>query len=188
MTSTSHSLSSRELSSLSPALAQLFSAHQQRANRYAYWILRNQSDSEEVVQEAFVRLLQREKKSSGALDENGFVGLLFTTIRNLAIDWVRKNQRRAQVTMRKEHEPVVDTSEQTRWQELDEAIWRHMETLPDSWKEALKLRTVGELSYDEIAKVLGCTVPQVRTWIFRGRKQLAAALVEAGWLQGELDA
>ena len=158
-------------------LAQLFSDHRQRANRYAYWILRNESDSEEVVQEAFVRLLQRERKTAEKIDERGFTGLLFTTIRNLAIDWLRKDKRRGQVALQKEHEPADTKQDETRLQGLDEAIWLHMNKLPENWREALKLRTVGELTYEQIAAVLDCSLPQVRTWIFRARKKLAEELV-----------
>jgi DNA-directed RNA polymerase specialized sigma24 family protein len=32
------------------------------------------------------------------------------------------------------------------------------------------------MSYDQIAKTLGATVPQVKTWLFRGRRQLAEML------------
>ena len=50
--------------------------------------------------------------------------------------------------------------------------------LPEQWRQVLLLRINGELSYEEISQVVGCTVSQVRTWIYRGRRELEKKLLE----------
>ena len=168
--------------SASPSvLVALFPEYEARARRYAYWLLGNRNDSEEVVQAAFVRLAQREQNGRPIADENGFAGLLFTTIRNLSIDLLRKGSRGRNVPLTPDRVPLVRESDQMVAKEFHEELIKQLRELPEKWSEALKLRTAAELSYDEIAKVMECTRAQVRTWIYRARKQLAENLTRKGW-------
>jgi RNA polymerase sigma-70 factor (ECF subfamily) len=51
-----------------------------------------------------------------------------------------------------------------------------IDKLPEHFRSALILCEYENMSYDQIAKTLGATVPQVKTWLFRGRRQLAEML------------
>ena len=104
-------------------IAALFPEYRQRACRYAYWLLGNECDAEEVVQEAFVRLTQRERNGNPLECENRFAGLLFTTVRNLSIDQLRKRGRRQQVSLGSVQEPAAEEYDQTHDQY--EWIFRH---------------------------------------------------------------
>ena len=192
----------------------LFLEHRQRACRYARWLVGNESDAEELVQEAFLRLAKRQQTADTQATENGesgtaqpisnspsaeaettqaevpddqsekrFAGLLFTTVRNLSIDLLRKKGRRKDVPLTSVGEPVATNHEAASLAQLNGQISRLMDELPDHWAEALKLKIAGDLSYEDIAKVLDCTKAQVRTWIFRARKQLAKELTRNGWLE-----
>ena len=163
-------------------IAALFPEYRQRACRYAYWMLGNDCDAEEVVQEAFVRLTQRERNGDLLECESRFAGLLFTTVRNLSIDLLRKRGRRKQVSLDGVHEPVARHSDDSSVDQLQNTINQLIDELPENHAEALKLKTSGDLTYDQIAEVLECTKAQVRTWIFRARQQLAKKLTELGWL------
>jgi RNA polymerase sigma-70 factor (ECF subfamily) len=48
--------------------------------------------------------------------------------------------------------------------------------LPDHFRAALVLCEYENLSYVEIAQTLGASVPQVKTWLHRARRQLAKML------------
>lgn len=48
--------------------------------------------------------------------------------------------------------------------------------LPDHFRAALVLCEYENLSYIQIAEALGASVPQVKTWLHRGRRQLAEML------------
>ena len=52
-------------------------------------------------------------------------------------------------------------------------------------EEPIKTR-VKDLTYEQIATVLDCTKAQVRTWIFRARRQLSDELAKRGLLGEEL--
>jgi RNA polymerase sigma-70 factor (ECF subfamily) len=51
-----------------------------------------------------------------------------------------------------------------------------IDTLPPHFRAALVLCEYEEMSYDQIAEVLDCSIPQVKTWLHRGRRQLAEKL------------
>ena len=152
--------------------------------RYAFSMLRNRADAEEVTQEAFCRLWAahpqwQEMTGNGVAQElqTQFPPLFFTTIRNQCIDQIRKRQRQRQVSLESTPEPVSKRT--TDVSELDQQIVQLLSQLPDNWADALKLKVNGRLSYAEIASVLGATHAQVRTWIYRARRRLAAELEQA---------
>ena len=156
-----------------------------QATHYAMSIVRVWEDAEEIVQEAFCRLLQSDRFSANSdRATDGFdKALLFTTVRNLAIDQLRKQKRRrfepldvGQIPNTKGH------SDESRLQRLELGVQAILKDLPNQWSDALQLKINGGLSYDEIASVLGATHAQVRTWIYRARKRLEKDLNEQGLL------
>ncbi len=56
--------------------------------------------------------------------------------------------------------------------EIRETILEAMRRLPDDLREAITLREVDGLSYDEIAQVMDCPIGTVRSRIFRAREAI----------------
>ena len=67
----------------------------------------------------------------------------------------------------------------------DTGLWVRdaLSTLDDADREILMLREYEQLSYVEIAQALGASVPQVKTWLHRARRQLAGML--EGYVKGK---
>ena len=58
---------------------------------------------------------------------------------------------------------------------------RHaIERLPEHFRAALILCEYENMAYAQIAEVLGASIPQIKTWLHRGRRQLARMLQELG--------
>ncbi|MBX7256671.1 MAG: RNA polymerase sigma factor [Candidatus Hydrogenedentes bacterium] len=139
---------------------------------YALSLVGNRHLAEDLVQDTFMRLvnLMRDEKLR---NRSGTVrSLVFTILHNLAID----RRRTAKLTV-----PLDDTIPARTDPSLEHAALRDeidvaLAQIPVNYREAIALREFGELSYDEIAKTLNATLPEVRTWIHRGRKQLATLL------------
>jgi RNA polymerase sigma-70 factor (ECF subfamily) len=55
-------------------------------------------------------------------------------------------------------------------------VRRAIDRLPENFRAALVLCEYENLSYAQIAETLGASVPQVKTWIHRARRQLAEYL------------
>ncbi|MEM7457084.1 MAG: RNA polymerase sigma factor [Planctomycetota bacterium] len=123
--------------------------------------------------------------------EKTFPRLFFVTVRNLCIDLIRKRKTRSSISI--DAGPGLEISQSAMQAnssvpgagelELRDAVNECVDELPQNWREALKLKTSGELSYAEIAEILGATHAQVRTWIFRARRQLERELCNKGLLE-----
>lgn len=60
--------------------------------------------------------------------------------------------------------------------ELVAAVRAAIDRLPEHFRAALILCEYEEMDYAQIAAVLDCSIPQVKTWLHRGRRQLARTL------------
>ena len=167
---------------MSASMEALYCQYAPQGKRYAFSMLRHSTDAEEVTQEAFCRLLS--KSAEWEVDEcesrlQNFPALFFTTLRNLCIDLIRKNQRQRQVSLDATVEPAAKShSDDSR--QLETQVIAIMNQMPDQWSDALKLKINGQLSYAEIARVLDVTHAQIRTWIYRARRHLETELKKAG--------
>lgn len=154
-----------------------YQACAQAGIRYAMSILRNQSDAEEAVQEAFCRLHGWDLNSN----ETAFRGKFFVTLRNHCIDLIRRRKVRKEVRLAHDLENYRQRST-ADGSDVVAAVEDAMNNLPEHWKQVLRLRIHGELSYQEISEITGCSFSQVRTWIYRGRRQLEADLTQRGFI------
>ena len=73
-------------------------------------------------------------------------------------------------------DPTPGPDSQVLQRELHEAIGKAMSELHEKERLALVLRQYQALSYEEIAEVLGVSLPAVKSLIFRGRESLKARL------------
>ena len=119
---------------------------------------------------AFVRLLEAAR--AGGIDptRGTLRGLLFRTVRNLCIDWIRARARDVPLG---DHDAGAGSDAHVRL-ELESAL----ALVPEMQRSALLLRVDAGLSYAEIAAALGASVSQIRNWIFRARRALAETMLE----------
>ncbi|MBS7458608.1 RNA polymerase sigma factor RpoE [Coralloluteibacterium stylophorae] len=72
---------------------------------------------------------------------------------------------------------VTDTPEhELQRQEIERVVADTVAALPDELREAINLREVDGLSYEEIAQAMGCPIGTVRSRIFRAREAIDARL------------
>jgi RNA polymerase sigma-70 factor (ECF subfamily) len=128
--------------------------HLDAAQNLARWLLRNNQDAEDVVQEAYLRAL---KSFSGFHGSNGRAWLL-TIVRNTSYTLMKKNRAVDLTTTFDEekhasdHESVSPAAllEQT---EDAKSVRQAMDQLPVEFREILVLRHMEGLSYKEIADI-----------------------------------
>ena len=164
--------------------------HQQRAFNVAYQLLRNREDATEVAQDAFVRIY---RSLHGFRGECEFTTWLHQIVVNLARNKHRWWKRRGkQITVSLDR--PMDTAEgemplQTAASvdapdvravksEFVELLGRKMNELPHKFREVLVLRNVEDLSYEQIATVLNCSVGTVKSRIARAREELRKRMEE----------
>ncbi|MHC4945789.1 MAG: RNA polymerase sigma factor [Planctomycetota bacterium] len=151
----------------------LYQRYSRRGVRYAYSLLKNLSDAEEAVQEVFCRLLAPLSRGEVDPSRGGFSAFFFKALRNLCIDMLRKSRGTKHLPIESASgvaaQPAVEASRQAG---VVDTVRRSIEALPPNHGDALKLRLNGRLSYEQIAEILDCSRAQVRTWIYRARRQL----------------
>lgn len=147
--------------------------HLDAAYNLAKWILRNEDDARDVVQEAYLRAF---KSFGGFHGSNGRPWLL-TIVRNTAYNLIKKNQTANLTTPFDEQEHVVDresTSPATLVEHDEESklVRQAIDRLPDEFREILILRHLEGLSYKEIADVAQLAPGTVMSRLARARSKL----------------
>jgi RNA polymerase sigma-70 factor, ECF subfamily len=150
--------------------------HLDAAYRLARWMMRNQPDAEDVVQEAALRALKHFRTFTGG---NGRAWFL-TIVRNTCCSW-RGRRFQAISDPFDEEQHSVDRSgadPETLLLHIDDAalIDRTMRGLPDRFRELLVLRELEGLSYRELADVIGIPVGTVMSGLSRARQAFRIAL------------
>ncbi len=147
------------------------------AYNVARWLTKNDSDAEDVVQEAFLRAYRYFDTFRGS-DPRGW---LLAIVRNTGLSWLRANRPHAVVSEPGGAPERTDDETGSPEEELlrradGERARRALELLPVEFREVLVLRELEELSYREISDVTGLPVGTVMSRLSRGRRRLQAAL------------
>lgn len=79
-------------------------------------------------------------------------------------------------TFQRRSEPSTDETPESvlAAKEIGQAVNAALEALPDDLKQALTLREIDGLSYEEIAEVMNCPLGTVRSRIFRAREAVSS--------------
>jgi RNA polymerase sigma-70 factor (ECF subfamily) len=151
--------------------------HLDAAHNLAKWLLRNEQDAQDVVQEAFLRAF---KSFGGFRGSNGRAWLL-TIVRNTSYTLLKKN-RVADVTTPFDEEIHASGDESVspatilEHSEDAELIRRAMDELPPEFREILTLRHQEDLSYKEIADIAQIPPGTVMSRLARARGKLKECL------------
>jgi RNA polymerase sigma-70 factor, ECF subfamily len=112
------------------------------------WV-QSAADAEDVVQEAFVKFWRRKHKIENR-------ALLYAAVRSIALDFIRRDSRRA----RREASASGETNEFVEPQfefedDTQRALAEAMDVLPCEQREVLVMKIWNELTFAEIASALG---------------------------------
>ena len=144
----------------------------------ARWLTRNEHDAEDVVQEAFLRAYRFFPSFRGT-DPRAW---LLAIVRNSCWTFLRANRSREVPSLDEADEPVdgAASPEENLVRRADGARVTHaLDELIPEFREVLVLREMEELSYREIAEVVGIPVGTVMSRLARARRRLQAALARA---------
>lgn len=102
---------------------------------------------------------------------------LFRILHNVWADqWRRPGPEFADPDAESLAEPSYDWEDEFLSEELSKELEGALAQLPESYRWAVLLADVSELSYREIAEVMGCPVGTVMSRVARGRRTLARLL------------
>jgi len=169
--------------------------HMEAAFNIAFWIVRHRSDAEDVVQEAYLQAYRAFHTWIG----KDIRPWLFTIVRNAAYRATSARKRRPNVVSIEEafaprddaqgggREPASEerSAEELLIGDAEQAIVRSaLAKLPQIFREVIILREWEELSYHEIAQVMGVPVGTVMSRLARARELLGRHLAQVDSAEG----
>jgi RNA polymerase sigma factor (sigma-70 family) len=167
-----HAVQSGDLSQLGV----LFERYHVAVYRYCLRMTSKPSLSEDMVQEAFTRVL---KYARTFREGTNFRAWMFRVARNVCNDHYRKHRRETPLEepeKRVSEEPLV--AETLEHEEDLGRLRVALEQLPEDRRELLILSRFERRKYDEIAQLLDCSVGAVKVRVHRAMKQLRDIYLE----------
>lgn len=162
------------------ALESLMQRHAKNLLLHLKRMVRNHSDANELVQEAFIRVFRHRFNYN---HESRFSTWLYVISSHLAINLLRWRRRHPEFVPlpAAEHfsanpdaliDPALTPSEQAESDEWTDALSEALARLPEQLKVPLLLVALDGCSQTEVATRLGCTVKAIETRLYHGRKRL----------------
>ncbi len=152
--------------------------YQHKVVQIALKFVNNQADANDIAQEAFIKAYKAIGNFRG---ESGFYTWLYRIVVNTARTFLESSSKHrnnvdvdAEDIASQDHQGALSSNETPdriiESQELQRTIMQALTQLPTELRQAITLREVEGLAYDEIAKLTGVPVGTVRSRIFRARQ------------------
>ena len=168
------------------AFTELVEKYKQPVMNLAYRTLRDATEAEDLAQHVFLQVY----KSAHRYEISAkFSTWLFTIARNLSLNEIRRRSRHPADSLdqhlgQEEDQPARQfqdvkafaAPEAVLQQELQEKIDEALADLPETQRTAIQLCRQEELSYEDIAEVLGCSLSATKSIIHRAREVLKQRL------------
>ena len=166
---------------------QLAVPHLDAAHNLAYWLVRNRPDAEDIVQDAFLRAYRAFATFRG----DDIKPWLLAIVRNVAYRWLAVRQRTSNVVSIEEafNSRASDQSDQALAVSQEPSaealligaqeralVLDALAKLPPAFREVLVLREIEDLSYGEIADVIGSPIGTIMSRLSRARAELRVTL------------
>lgn len=162
-----------------PAFEDLVAQYDRRLFNVMYGLTGDYHDALDLTEEAFIRAMRAYPRFRGDSDP-------FTWLYRIALNVLKKkykkSARRAELWQEhQQREPSPAAATRTAEHEVLESERAHLVRqaiahLPDAFREAITLRYIDEMSYEEIASSAGCSIGTVKSRISRGKALLADLL------------
>ncbi len=146
--------------------------------RFAFKILGDQEEAQDVVQEVFIKVWNK-REDMERLDN--MEAWCMRVTRNLALDRVKSSKRKLTDSLDQSFEMSMGEKETpyqtTELSDTMNKIGRYIASLPEKQKHIIQLRDVEGYSYKEICDILEIDINQVKVNLFRARKSVRENLL-----------
>jgi len=150
--------------------------HLDAAYRLARWLMRDDPDAEDAVQEASLRAFRYFRTFVGGNGRAWFLRI----VRNTCVGWRGHSLQASTDPFDEEQhsktQPVLDPETLALRADGVRLLERAMSNLPNRFRELLVLRELEGLSYRELGEVIGIPTGTVMSGLSRARQALARAL------------
>lgn len=160
------------------ALDELFRRYRLPAYRVAFRLLNNEADALDAVQEGFIKALTH---LAGFQKRSSFKTWLMRVVSNAALDLGRQRGRRECLSLEAADVRDTDlsillvpdeTTNRLEREELRQLLDEALLTLSEAQRQTFVLHAEAELSYREVAEVMGISIGTVMSRLFYARQKL----------------
>ena len=163
----------------------LVNRHQTSVLNLVYRFMGDRSKSEDLAQEAFLQVWRACKSYQR---KSKFATWLYRICVNLCLNEIKSARRKKWLKFFKntpdfkhpENEDLLDESPNPEdlllARERNQQITNALQSLPENQRIALILKRYDNLSYEEISRVLGCSIPAVESLLVRAKRTLQKKL------------
>ena len=137
--------------------------------RVAFYILEDEAEAEDAVQELFLKLWSGRDALDGIRNPKGY-GI--RVLRNLCLDRIRRSRKMETPAVLPEPEWPGRQDEAVDEKERLAKVLDAIKSLPDRQREVLTLRTLDGLSYEEIAVRTGTNQLTLRVLLSQARRKI----------------
>ncbi|MDR2535409.1 MAG: RNA polymerase sigma factor [Treponema sp.] len=148
--------------------------------RVAYRIANSEEAAEDLCQEAFFRLYEKDMVFPNQEEAKYW---LIRVVKNAALNYAKRKDRERKAYQKafREDARVEDTGEHILIkQQTQIEVQEALDKLPENLRIVLILKEYGELNYKEIGRALGISEGNVKVRVFRARERLAGLLAKDG--------
>jgi len=150
--------------------------HLHAGYRLARWLLRNDEDAEDVVQDAVLRALRYFRTFTGGNGRAWFLRIVRNTCHGRLVGYNRRQDDEFDEERHSGDSPALPDPETLLLRAHSTAlIQRTISSLPARFRELLALRELEELSYRELAEVLDIPMGSVMSGLSRARQAFRTA-------------
>jgi RNA polymerase sigma-70 factor, ECF subfamily len=163
----------------------LVNRHQASVLNLIYRFIGNRTQAKDLAQEVFIRVWQAAKTYK---PEAKFTTWIYRIATNVCFNELKSARRRRWFQFRRSNEDNEGSIEETfsdgsptaedllLEKERSRQISDALQSLPDNQRMALVLRRYDDLSYEEIARILNCSVSAVESLLVRAKRTLQEKL------------
>ena len=148
-----------------------FLKSQDKLYRFSVSLARNQSDAEDVYQEALIKIWELRGDWGKWLS---FEAYAMRILRNTFLNFKKKSGKQAFISI-DEYNEIPQQNETDRniiLSDLRMTFANLIRNLPEVQRNILHLREIEELEYREIGEILEISESQVKVYLFRGRQSI----------------
>ena len=160
------------------ALEQMFKTYFKRLHAYAFTILRDEIQAEEMVQQVFFKLWERNENLSLSGSVSSY---LYRAVHNESLNYIKHQKVRSNHQMNVAYSmknEVEHPSKKIMARELEKKIHAALNELPEQCRTIFQMSRFDELKYREIADKLGISVKTVENQMSKALRLLRMKLVD----------
>ena len=157
------------------AFSELLKRNESMAYNVAYSILRDREDAFDAAQEALLRVWRSAGKYKGRCAVKSWI---YGIAKNAALDAARAKRSHMTASLDEIADAADSAEEEASRRDDIENVRAAISMLPEHYREAIELRELYDMSYEEISEAAGIPIGTVKSRLARAHEALRAILCE----------